>query len=146
MSLIIQRWKPGATVSGLHGMSIDSVIAQSDGKNVTLKPGGEVNQVKASTSLVFVVSALNGGNFQEFDIPVTVRLGSGDQAPKATKTIPQAGPGQTATVEITGLTADSSNIPFDHNLRLTVTVGSVPGEHNTSNNQATYTIAFTLAQ
>jgi hypothetical protein len=146
MSFIIQRWKPGSARSGLHGMSIDSVIAQNDGKNVTLRPGGEVNQVKATTSLVFVVSALNGGNFQEFDIPVTVRLGSGNNAPKATKTIAQVGPGQTATVEITGLTADSSNIPFDHNLNLTVIVGSVPGEHNTSNNRATYTIAFTLAQ
>ena len=44
---MLQRLKPGTATHGLHGMSLDTVIAQSGGQNVTLRPGGEVNQVKA---------------------------------------------------------------------------------------------------
>ena len=77
--LMLQRLKPGAQGSGLHGMSLDSTVAQSGGNSVTLRPGGEVNQVKASSDLTFVVTATNGGDFQEFDIVVKVTLGEGSK-------------------------------------------------------------------
>ena len=90
--LMLQRLKPGAQGSGLHGMSLDSTVAQSGGNSVTLRPGGEVNQVKASSDLTFVVTATNGGDFQEFDIVVKVTLGEGSKAVTRTATIDQVGP------------------------------------------------------
>ena len=141
MGLVLQRLKPGA-VKGLHGMSLDTVIVQTGGKSITLRPGGDVNQVPASTDLVFVVSATNGGNFQEFNVPVTIRLGTGKDAPSKKATIDQVGPGDTATVEVTGLTTDASSLDFGSDVKVTVAVGPVPGERNASNNRAVYTVAF----
>jgi len=144
--LMLQRLKPGAQGSGLHGMSLDSTVAQSGGKSVTLRPGGEVNQVKASTDLTFVVTATNGGDFQEFDIVVKVTLGEGSTAVTRTATIDQVGPKQKATVSVKGIATDSSNLDFGQDVKLTVLVTPVPGEQTTTNNKAVYTIAFTLGQ
>lgn len=144
--LMLQRLKPGAQGSGLHGMSLDSTVAQSGGKSVTLRPGGEVNQVKASSDLTFVVTATNGGDFQEFDIVVKVTLGEGSSAVTRTATIDQVGPKQKATVSVKGIATDSSNLDFGQDVKLTVLVTPVPGEQTTTNNKAVYTIAFTLGQ
>ncbi|MFI5050999.1 MAG: hypothetical protein ACHQEA_14165, partial [Gaiellales bacterium] len=144
--LMLQRLKPGAQGSGLHGMSLDSTVAQSGGNSVTLRPGGEVNQVKASSDLTFVVTATNGGDFQEFDIVVKVTLGEGSKAVTRTATIDQVGPKQKATVSIKGIATDSSNLDFGQDVKLTVLVTPVPGEQTTTNNKAVYTIAFTLGQ
>ena len=144
--LMLQRLKPGSQGSGLHGMSLDSTVAQSGGKSVTLRPGGEVNQVKASTDLTFVVTATNGGDFQEFDIVVKVTLGEGSTAVTRTATIDQVGPKQKATVSVKGIATDSSNLDFGQDVKLTVLVTPVPGEQTTTNNKAVYTIAFTLGQ
>jgi hypothetical protein len=141
MGLVLQRLKPGA-VSGLHGMSLDTVIVQTGGKSITLRPGGDVNPVPASTDMVFVVSVTNGGNFQEFNVPVTIKLGTGKSAPVKTAKIDQIGPGDTATVEVSGLTTDSSSLAFGRDTKVTVSVGPVPGERNASNNKAVYTVAF----
>jgi len=141
MGLVLQRLKPGP-VNGLHGMSLDTVIVQSGGKSITLRPGGEVNQVPAATDLVFVVSATNGGNFQEFNVPVKVTLGEGKDAPTQTANIDQIGPHESATVDVTGLTTDATSLSFGKDVKLTVLVGPVPGESNSSNNRAVYTIAF----
>jgi hypothetical protein len=144
--LMLQRLKPGAQGNGLHGMSLDSTVAQSGGKSVTLRPGGEVNQVKASSDLTFVVTATNGGDFQEFDIPVKVTLGEGNSAVTRSAKIDQVGPKQKATVSIKGIATDSSNLDFGQDVKLTVLVTPVPGEQTTTNNKAVYTIAFTLGQ
>ncbi len=144
---MLQRLKPGTATHGLHGMSLDTVIAQSGGQNVTLRPGGEVNQVKANSDLALVVTATNGGDFEELDVKVTATL----QAPgksKVTKsaTIDQVASKQKATVTITGLGADASNFNFSSDVKLTVLVEPVPGERTTSNNKGVYTIAFTVGQ
>ena len=144
--LMLQRLKPGAQGNGLHGMSLDSTVAQSGGKSVTLRPGGEVNQVKASSDLTFVVTATNGGDFQEFDIPVKVTLGEGNSSVTRSAKIDQVGPKQKATVSIKGIATDSSNLDFGQDVKLTVLVTPVPGEQTTTNNKAVYTIAFTLGQ
>jgi hypothetical protein len=141
MGLVLQRLKPGA-VTGLHGMSLDTVIVQTGGKSITLRPGGDVNQVPAATDLVFVVSATNAGKFQEFNVPVKITLGSGKDAIRKSATIDQVAPGQTATVEVTGLTTDPTSLKFGTDVKVTVSVGPVPGEKNTSNNKAVYTVAF----
>jgi hypothetical protein len=144
--LMLQRLKPGSQASGLHGLSLDSTVAQSAGKSVTLRGGGEVNQVRASTDLTFVVTATNGGDFQEFDIPVKVTLGEGKDAITRSAKIDQIGPKQKATVSVKGITSDSSNLDFGQDVKLTVLVTPVPGERTTSNNKAVYTLAFTLGQ
>ena len=113
---------------------------------MTLRPGGEVNQVKASSDLTFVVTATNGGDFQEFDIVVKVTLGEGNSAVTRSATIDQVGPKQKATVSIKGIATDSSNLDFGQDVKLTVLVTPVPGEQTTTNNKAVYTIAFTLGQ
>ena len=68
--------KPGSVAHGLHGLQLDTVVARAGGKTVTLQVG-TVNQVKA-TGLTFLVTATNGGDFTEFDVPVKVTIGTGD--------------------------------------------------------------------
>lgn len=141
MGLALQRLKPATAAHGLHGLSLDTVIAESGSKTVTLQ-AGQVNQVTAAADLKFLISATNGGNFEELDVPVMLTLGSGKNAVTKTATIAQIEPGKTQTVEIGGI--DTSSLQFDQAMKLTVTVKPVPGEHTTSNNHATYQIAFSL--
>ena len=75
-------------------------------------------------------------------MPVTIELGTGKNAVTKSATIAQIEPGKTQTVEITGI--DTSALQFDQAMKLAVTVKAVPGEHTTSNNHATYQIAFSL--
>jgi hypothetical protein len=141
MTASLQRLKPGTAAHGLHGLSLGTVIAQSGSKNVTLQVG-QVNAVTAASDLKFLVSATNGGNFTEVDVPVTVTLGTGQNAVSESGKIPQIQPNQTETVTITGF--DTSALQFDQPMKLAVKVHPVVGEHTTSNNNATYQIAFSL--
>ncbi|MGZ4430085.1 MAG: hypothetical protein ACXVYV_00420 [Gaiellales bacterium] len=141
IGLAVQRLKPGVTRHGLHGLSLDTVIVQPGGQ--TLRPGGVVNQVKVSDNLKFVITATNGGQFQEVNIPVVLTLGTGSSKVTKTATIDQIAPGATATVEITHVITGSSQL--SSRTTLTVLVTPVPGERTTSNNKLTYTIAFSLA-
>lgn len=142
-AVAIERLKPGAAVHGLHGVSLESVIAHTTKGNVTLQPD-TVNQVKMSDNLSFVANVKNGGNFEEFDVVVQLTLGSGKNVTKKKATISQIAPGATQSVTISGVISSSNNLQFGTPVPLKVYAEPVPGEHTTSNNGLNFKIAFSL--
>ena len=142
-TLVLERLKPGAAVHGLHGVSLDSVIAQTSKGNVTLQPDA-VNKIKMSDNLSFVANVKNGGNFEEFDVVVQLTLGTGSHATKKTATITQIAPGATQSVTITGVITSSDNLQFGPSVPLRVYAEPVPGERTTSNNGLNFKISFSL--
>ena len=141
MGAVLQRWKPGSVAHGLHGLRLDTVVARSgDGKTDTMQVG-TVNKVNI-TGLTFLVTATNGGDFTEFDVPVTITIGTGDSKIVKSATIAQIAKGQQQTVEITGFNNDTPQ--FGKALSMKVEVAPVPGERTASNNTQTYQITFSL--
>jgi hypothetical protein len=140
MAAVLQRWKPSAA-HGLHGLSLNTVVAkQGDGKLVTLQ-AGTVNTVKVH-GMSFLVTATNGGDFTEYNIPVTLTIGTGANQVKKTVTIPKIDKGQPVTVSIGGF--ESTTLQFDKAVPLKVVVTPVPGERTASNNSQTYQVIFSL--
>jgi len=140
MAAVLQRWKPSAA-HGLHGLSLNTVVAkQGDGKLVTLQ-AGTVNAVKVH-GMSFLVTATNGGDFTEYNIPVNLTIGTGANQVKKTVTIPKITKGQKETVSIGGF--ESTTLQFDKAVPLKVLVTPVPGERTASNNSQTYQVIFSL--
>jgi hypothetical protein len=139
---VLQRWKPGSAAHGLHGLKLDTVVARSaDGTTVTLQ-ASTLTPVKA-TGLSFLVTATNGGNFPEFDVPVKITIGSGNTAIVKTGVIPSIAKGASETVTISGFNT-SSNLQFGKTMTMKVLVVPVPGERTASNNTQTFQITFSL--
>ena len=63
------------------------VAKQGDGKLVTLQ-AGTVNAVKVH-GMSFLITASNGGDFTEYNIPVKLTIGTGANQVTKTATIPQ---------------------------------------------------------
>jgi len=141
MGAVLQRWKPGSVAHGRHGLQLDTVVAKSSSGKLTTLQVGTVNQVKV-TGLTFLVTATNGGDFTEFDVPVKVTIGSGDTQIKKSAVITQIAKGEKQTVEISGFENDTPQ--FGKALTMTVKVEPVAGERITSNNTQTYQITFSL--
>ncbi len=122
------------TGPGLHGTNIDST---SYG-DTTLQPDAP-NQLTYSPDSTFQVKFTNGGENDEFDVKVTVRIqgGSGDPI-SLTDTIDQVAPGASATAEM----ALEDPPPTGSAVTIRVRVAAVPGEDNTENNQAEYQAIF----
>jgi len=140
MASVLQRWKPSAA-HGLHGLSLNTVVAkQGDGKLVTLQ-AGTVNAVKVH-GMSFLITASNGGDFTEYNIPVKLTIGTGANAVTKTATISQIQKGQKQTVTIGGF--ESTTLQFDKAVPLKVLVTPVPGERTASNNSQTYQVIFSL--
>jgi hypothetical protein len=137
---VLQRWKRSAA-HGLHGLSLNTVVAkEGDGTLVTLQ-AGTVNTVKVH-GMSFLITASNGGDFTEFSVPVTLTIGTGTNQVKKTVTIPQIKKGQKETVTIGGF--ESTTLQFDKAVPLKVLVTPVPGERTASNNSQTYQVIFSL--
>ena len=142
LGAVIQHWKPSNVAHGLHGLTLDTVVARSaGGKTVTLQ-AGSVNTVKVQ-DLTFLVTATNGGNYTEYNIPVKLTIGTGKSAVVKSATIKQIDKGQPQTVEIGGF-GSGTFVQFDKPLPVKVLVTPVPGEHTASNNSQTYQIIFSL--
>ena len=140
MAAVLQRWKPSAA-HGLHGLSLNTVVAkQGDGKLVTLQ-AGTVNAVKVQ-GMSFLITASNGGDFTEYNIPVKLTIGTGSNQVTKTATISQIQKGQKQTVTIGGF--ESTTLQFDKAVPLKVLVTPVPGERTASNNSQTYQVIFSL--
>ena len=118
------------TGPGLHGTNIDSV-AYGD---TTLQPDTP-NQLTYSADSTFAVQFTNGGDNDEFDVKVTVRIqgGSGDPV-TLTDTIDQIAPKASATADL----ALEKPPPLGAAVTIRVRVAPVPGEEKTDNNQAEY--------
>jgi hypothetical protein len=141
MASVLQRWKPSSAAHGLHGLSLNTVVAkQGDGKLVTLQ-AGTVNTVKVH-GMSFLVTATNGGDFTEYNIPVTLTIGTGANQVKKTAMIAKIDKGQPQTVTISNF--ESTTLQFDKPVSLKVVVTPVPGERTASNNSQTYQVIFSL--
>jgi hypothetical protein len=142
MGAVLQRWKPGSVAHGLHGLVLDTVVARDSAGKTTTLHAGTVNKVKAS-GLTFLITATNGGNFTEFNIPVKLTIGSGKNKLVKTATINQIAKGAQETVSITGF-GSGTPLPFGAAVKMTVLVTPVPGERTASNNSQTFQITFSL--
>jgi hypothetical protein len=142
MAAILQHLKPGAATHGLHGLKLDTVVAKDSSGKLTTLQVGTVNKVKTA-GLTFLVSATNGGNYTEFNVPVKITIGTGDTKVQKTATIPQIARGATETVSITGFDS-GPQLPYGPAVKMLVVVTPVPGERTASNNRATYEISFSL--
>ena len=109
----------------------------------TLSASADLNQIKATPDLGFDATVHDGGNAQEVGIKVTLTI-QGPATTKAvvqTKTIPVIDPDQEVVVHFTkvdvgALIAEKATLKVD--------VAPVDGEHDKSNNSASYTVIFSL--
>jgi hypothetical protein len=122
------------TGPGLHGTNIDSV-AYGD---VTLQPDAP-NQLTYSPDTTFAVNFTNGGENDEFDVRVTVRIqgGSGDPI-TLNDTIDQIAPQASATANL----ALEDPPPLGSAVTIRVRIAPVPGEEKTDNNESEYQAIF----
>ena len=122
------------TGPGLHGTQLDSV-AYGD---TTLQPDAP-NQLTYSPDSTFAVNFTNGGENDEFDVRVTVRIQGGSGDPIALNdTIDQIAPGASATANL----AFEDPPPLGSAVTIRVRIAPVPGEENTDNNQSEYQAIF----
>jgi len=122
------------TGPGLHGTNIESV---SYG-DTTLQPGAS-NQLTYSPDSTFAVRFTNGGDNDEFDVKVTVRIQGGSGEPiSLSDTIDQIAPKASATANL----ALEESPPLGSAVTIRVRVAPVPGEEKTDNNQAEYQAIF----
>jgi hypothetical protein len=127
----------GGTPSGNHGSALVSVTALPDGKK--LDPNVE-NTITASTDLAFQVVVEDSGDFQEFNIVVTLTIAKSPNPIVKRKKIDIINAGEQKTVTFT----DLGPPPFGVPTTVKVDVQPVPGEKTTTNNSAEYRVIFSL--
>jgi outer membrane murein-binding lipoprotein Lpp len=131
----------GGTPGGDHGSALVSVTALPDNKR--LVPGAQAsdNEITASTDLAFQVSLQDSGDFQEFNVGVTLTIQKSPRPIVLKKKIDVINAGETKTVTFTDI---DINGLFGLPTTLKVDVAPVPGEKTTSNNSAEYRVIFSL--
>jgi hypothetical protein len=106
--------------------------------NTTLQPGAS-NQLTYAQDSTFAVKLTNGGDNDEFDIKVTVKIAGGSGSPVTlSDTVSQVAPKASATSNL----AFEKPPPIGSAVTITVKVAPVPGETKTDNNQAEYQAIF----
>ncbi|HEY8030318.1 MAG TPA: hypothetical protein VIE38_12505 [Gaiellaceae bacterium] len=129
----------GGTPTGLHGSALVSVVANPGATALTTATAATV---KVSADLAFAATVEDSGNFQENGVVVHLTISAGSTTIKRTQTIQAIAPKTQQTVSF-----GNFNLPtaaFGNRATVKVDVAPVPGETNTSNNTATYTVFFTL--
>jgi hypothetical protein len=140
MSLLLTRLKgasTGGTPTGIHGTNIVDVKVLPG--NQTLSTSTQ-NTITATTDLAFVVTIDDSGDSQEVGINVTLTIQKSKGAIVKTKKLDLINPGQQRTVTFSNL----GTVPFAQTTQVLVDVAPVPGEHNTSNNKASFPAIFSL--
>ncbi|HTX70626.1 MAG TPA: hypothetical protein VMH50_15970 [Thermoleophilia bacterium] len=131
-----------AKLTGLHGVALISVTAQTTGGDIKLAQG-KTNNVPASADLAFVCEVQNQGTVAEHNVPVTAVLTvPGGDPLKQTGTIAVIEPTKMQTV-----TTSNFNIPetaLSKEVSLKVTAGPVKGEHDPTNNTLTFKLLLQL--
>jgi outer membrane murein-binding lipoprotein Lpp len=130
----------GGTPGGLHGNALASVTALPDDKRLDPAGSASDNEITASTDLAFQVAVENSGDFQEFNVVVTLTIQRAQRPIVMRKTIDVINAGQTRTVTFTNI----DNPPFGAPTTIKVDVEPVPGEAKTDNNSAEYDVIFSL--
>jgi hypothetical protein len=132
----------GGTTTGKHGSALVSVTALPDGKRLDPNGAATDNQITASTDLAFQVVVSDSGDFQEFNVRVTLTI---QQSPKPIvlrKKIDVINAGQTAKVTFTNI--DLTRV-FGLPTTVKVDIQPVLGEKTTTNNSAEYKVIFSVA-
>jgi hypothetical protein len=127
----------GGTPGGNHGSALVSVTALPDDKQ--LDRDAE-NTITASTDLAFRVVVQDSGDFQEFNVQVTLTIQKSPNSIVKRKTIPLINAGEQKTLTFTNLGPPPFGVPTT----VKVDVQPVPGEKTTSNNSAEYRVIFSL--
>jgi outer membrane murein-binding lipoprotein Lpp len=131
----------GGTVSGKHGSALGVVKALPDGKTLTAGASASDNEITASTDLAFQVTVEDSGDFQEFNVGVTLTIQKSGKPIVKKKTIPVINAGETKTVTFTNI---DINGLFGLPTTIKVDIQPVPGETTTTNNSAEYKVIFSL--
>ncbi len=133
----------GGKVTGLHGSALVGTAAVAGGTTKTLSTSTP-NTVDVSANLVFRVTFVNSGNFQEVKVPVTLTVVvSSKTVAKKTEFVPSILSKQQQTVSFGNLGLPPS--AFGANASVHVQIGKVPGETRLDNNGATYPVFFSLS-
>jgi hypothetical protein len=127
----------GGSPGGNHGSALVSVTALPDGKK--LDTSAE-NTITASTDLAFQVVVQDSGDFQEFNIQVTLTIAKSPTSIVKRKKIDIINAGQQRTLTFT----DLGPPPFGVPTTVKVDIQPVPGEARTTNNSAEYRVIFSL--
>jgi len=131
----------GNTAGGKHGSALGAVKALPDGKTLSAGASASDNQITASTDLAFQVSVEDSGDFQEFNVGVTLTIQKSGKPIVLRKKIPVINAGETKTVTFTNI---DINGLFGLPTTIKVDVEPVPGETTTTNNSAEYRVIFSL--
>src|SRR5436190_11723727 len=133
----------GGTASGKHGSALPAgaVKALPDGKTLVPGTSASSNEITASTDLAFQVSVEDSGDFQEFNVGVTLTIQKSPKPIVLRKKIPVINAGETKTVTFTNI---DINGLFGLPTTVKVDVEPVPGETTLTNNTAEYRVIFSL--
>jgi len=131
----------GGNPGGKHGSALGPVKALPDGKVLVAGASASDNEITASTDLAFQVSVENSGDFQEFNVGVTLTIQKSPKPIVLRKKIPVINAGETKTVTFTNI---DINGLFGLPTTIKVDVEPVPGEGTTTNNSAEYKVIFSL--
>jgi len=131
----------GSSVTGNHGSALVSVTALPDGKKLSASGAATDNQITASTDLAFRVVVSDSGDFQEFNVGVTLTIQKSPKPIVLRKKIDVINAGESKTVTFTNI---DINGLFGLPTTVKVAVEPVPGEKTTTNNSADYKVIFSL--
>jgi outer membrane murein-binding lipoprotein Lpp len=132
----------GGTPGGKHGNALGSVTALPDGKRLDPSGSASDNEITASTDLAFRVTVEDSGEFQEFNVVVTLTIQRSPKSIVKKKKIAVINAGETQTVTFTNI--DLTGL-FGLPTTVKVDIEPVPGETNTGNNSAEYKVIFSVA-
>jgi hypothetical protein len=130
-----------AKLTGIHGVGLVGVSAQTAGKDVKLVKG-KTNNVPASTDLAFVCEVQNQGTVTEHNVPVTCTLNVAGGPLKQQGTIAVIAPGKMQSVTISGFAIPATAL--SKIVTLKVTAGPVKGEHVLTNNSGSFQLLLQL--
>lgn len=122
----------------VHGGQLGAVTVSPSGQTLT---AGTTTEVAGSDDLSFEVTFQNQGEVQETLVPVVIRISGENSEPQELKgTIDSVDPGGVGSVSV-----PMKQLPdFGQTVKVTVTVGPVPGEKTTDNNSAAFDVLFKL--
>ena len=132
----------GGTPGGKHGSALGTVKALPDGKVLSASGTASDNEITASTDLAFQVAVEDSGDFQEFNVDVTLTIQKSPKPIIKKLRIPVINAGETKTVTFTNI--DLTGL-FGLPTTVKVDIAPVPGETTTANNSAEFRVIFSVA-
>jgi hypothetical protein len=132
----------GGTPGGKHGSALGPVKALPDGTELSASGTASDNEITASTDLAFQVTVEDSGDFQEFNVDVTLTIQKSPKPIVKKQRIPVINAGETKTVTFTNI--DLTGL-FGLPTTVKVDIAPVPGETTTTNNSAEFKVIFSVA-